>query len=376
MSDGEPGREKGGSAGGEATGGELVGSGVSRREDRALLTGEASYTDDQTAPGMAHLAFVRSERGHARIDAVDPSAARDVDGVLAVYTWDDVADSDAPGVIPIASERLDREIPGHPILARDRVRYHGEPIAAVVASDRYAARDGVEAVAVGYDPLDAVVDPAAAADESAPTLYEEAPDNVVDTSELGSREDAAAAFSAADRTVELELENNRLIPSALEPRAALARWDAGEERLAVEMTSQSPHGHRRKLAATLGMPERRIRVVAPSVGGGFGHKGHHHPGEAMAAWAAMALDRPVKWTATRSENYLAGAHGRDHRTTAGMAVDDDGTIRGLRVETVANVGGYGLGGGPAMPAWYGRLLSSQYEIPAIHCETRAVVTNT
>jgi carbon-monoxide dehydrogenase large subunit len=353
-----------------------VGTGVSRREDAALLRGEAEYTDDLSAPGMAHLTFVRSEHGHARVASVDVTAAESFDGVLGVYTWDDVEASDAPGVLPIASSRLDCDPPGHPVLARDRVRYHGQPVAAVVAETRYGARDAAEAVEVEYEPLDAVVDPVVAADEGAPTIFESAPDNVAVTSEMGDSAATDRAFEEADRTVEVELENNRLIPTALEPRAALAEWSAGDEELTVEMTSQSPHGHRRKLSNTLGLPERRIRVVSPSVGGGFGHKGHHHPGEAMAGWAAMELGRPVKWTATRSENYLAGAHGRDHRTRAELAVDDDGTIRGLRAETHAGVGGYGLGGGPAMPGWYGRLLSSQYRIPAIHCETRAVFTNT
>ncbi len=354
----------------------LVGSGVSRREDRALLTGRATFTDDRSKPGTVHLAFCRSDHGHARIESIDVSAARALDDVLAVYTWDDLAASDTPGVIPIASDRLDAEIPGHPVLARDRVRYHGEPIAAVVATDRYAARDGVNAVDVAYDPLEVVVDPNEATAPAARALYEEAGENVVNTSELGDPDTTDEAFASADHVIELELENNRLVPSALEPRAALASWDAGEERLTVEMTSQSPHGHRRKLSHTLGLPERQIRVIAPSVGGGFGHKGHHHPGEAMAAWAAMTLSRPVKWTATRSENYRAGAHGRDHRTEAAMAVDSDGRIRGIRVETAANVGAYGLGVAPAMPGWYGRLLASQYDVPAIHCETRAVVTNT
>ncbi|WP_254864501.1 xanthine dehydrogenase family protein molybdopterin-binding subunit [Halovivax gelatinilyticus] len=354
----------------------LVGTGVSRREDRALLTGAATFTDDRSEPDLAHLAFVRSEHAHARLKGVDASAALELDGVLAVYIWGDIADSESPGVIPIASDRLDAEIPGHPVLARDRVRYHGEPIAAVVATDRYAARDGVEAVEVDADPLDAVVDPLEAANHAAPTLYEAAPENVVNTSELGDRDATDETFEAAPHVVDLSLENNRLIPSALEPRAALADWNAGDERLTVEMTSQSPHGHRRKLAQTLDLPERQIRVIAPAVGGGFGHKGHHHPGEAVAAWASMRLERPVAWTATRSENYLAGAHGRDHRTDASMALDSDGRILGIRVETVANVGGYGLGGAPAMPSWYGRLLASQYDVPAIHCETRAVVTNT
>jgi carbon-monoxide dehydrogenase large subunit len=355
--------------------GALVGSDVTRREDRALLTGAAEYTDDLDAPGMAHLAIVRSEHGHARVEGIDAEAARAMDGVLGVYTWDDIEDSGTPGVLPIAADRLDCDVPGHPVLARGRVRYQGQPVAAVVAESRYRARDAARAVAAEYDPLDAVVDPVEATGADAPTIFEDAPDNVAIVSELGDHEATDEAFADADRAVELDLENNRLIPSALEPRAALARWD-GDGRLAVEMTSQSPHGHRRKLAHTLGLPERKIRVVSPHVGGGFGHKGHHHPGEAMAAWAARELDCPVKWTATRSGNYLEGAHGRDHRTRAELALDDDGTLRGLRVETHAGVGGYGLGGGPAMPGWYGRLLSSQYAIPAIHCETHAVFTNT
>lgn len=355
---------------------DLVGTGVHRREDEALLTGRGQYTDNLTAPEMTHLSFVRSEHGHARIEGIDAADAEEIEGVLGIYTWDDVEASDAPGLLPISSSALDCDVPGHPVLARDRVRYHGQPIAVVVAEERYAAAEAADAVEVTYDPLPAVVDPVDATDDDAPTIFDDAPDNVAATTELGEREPTESAFEAADHVVELELENNRLIPSALEPRAALASYDDGEERLTVEMTSQSPHGHRRKLSNTLGLPERRIRVISPDVGGGFGHKGHHHPGEAMAAWCSMALDRPVKWTATRSGNYLAGAHGRDHRTSAAIAVDDDGTVRGLRAETDAGVGGYGLGSGPAMPGWYGRLLSSQYEIPAIHCETRAVFTNT
>ena len=354
----------------------LIGCNVPRREDGALLTGRAEYTDDLSAPRMAHLAFVRSRYGHARLLDVDVTGAASLDGVLGVFTWDDVAASDSPGVLPIASDRMAGNVPGHPVLARDRVRYQGQPIAAVVAEDRYRARDGVEGVAVEYERLDAVTDPVAALGDDAPTIFEEAPNNVAATAELGDREATDWAFSDAEHVVELELENNRLIPNAVEPRAALARWNAAEERLTVEMTSQSPHGHRRKLSHTLGLPEGKIRVIVPDVGGGFGHKGHHHPGEAVASWCARELGRPVKWTATRTENYLEGAHGRDHRTRAELALDSDGTIRGLRVDTVANAGGYGLGGGATMAGWYGRLLSSQYRIPAIHCDTRSAFTNT
>ncbi|NGM70849.1 xanthine dehydrogenase family protein molybdopterin-binding subunit [Natronolimnobius sp. AArcel1] len=351
-----------------------TGTSEKRREDAVLLTGRAEYTDDHEPEGTVHLAFVRSEHGHADLEGIDTSAADAMDGVLGAYTWDDIAASSSPGRLPLSG--LERDVPAHPVLATDRVRYHGQPIAVVVAEDRYRARDAVEAVEVKYDPLEAVVDPRTAViDSDAPQLFEDAPDNLAMSAELGDAEATDEAFANADHIVDVDLENNRLIPSALEPRAAIAEYNA-EEGFTVTMTSQSPHGHRRKLAHTLGVREGEIRVIVPHVGGGFGHKGHHHPGEAMAAWCARELERPVKWTATRSENYLEGAHGRDHRTTAELALDDDGTIRGLRTEAYACAGGYALGGGARVPGWYGKLLSSQYAIDAIHCTAHSVFTNT
>ncbi|NHX35563.1 MULTISPECIES: xanthine dehydrogenase family protein molybdopterin-binding subunit [Halolamina] len=359
---------------GAAAGGESVGDSPLRREDARALRGETTYTDDFGQEAAA-LAFVRSPHAHAEVAGIDTEAAEAIDGVVAVYTWGDLAESDAPMRLPVRTGPLDCEVPGHPVLAADRVRYDGQPVAAVVAKDRYVAADGVEAVEVEYDPLPVETDPEAAASEDAPTLFEDAPDNVAAVGELGDREATDRAFAAAEEVVSVELENNRLIPSALEPRAALAEHDRTEG-FTVTMTSQSPHGHRRKLSHTLGVPERQIRVISPDVGGGFGHKGHHHPGEAMAAWAARELGESVKWTATRSANYREGAHGRDHRTTAELALDADGRFRGLRVDTHAGIGGYALGGGGAMPGWYGRLLASQYEIPAIYCRSRCVFTTT
>ncbi|WP_135854382.1 xanthine dehydrogenase family protein molybdopterin-binding subunit [Halorussus salinus] len=361
---------------GDETDESLVGEGVSRREDAALLRGEAEFTDDLRAPGMAHLALVRSECAHGDVVDVDTSEAAAREDVVAAFTWADVAASDAPGTLPLATGPLDCDPPEHPLLARDRVRYQGQPVAAVVAEDRYAAADAARAVDVTYDEREAVVDPAEATEQSAPDLFEEVPNNLALTSELGDAEETKAAFEDADRVVSLDVENNRLMPTAMEPRAALARWSAGDERLTVEMTAQAPHGERRKFAHSLGLTESDIRVVAPRVGGGFGHKNTPYPGDSLAGWAAMELGRPVKWTATRRGNYLAGNHGRDHRTRGEVAVDDDGTIRGLRVETRANAGGYGLGAGPAMPANYGTLLASQYDVPAIHCETSVAFTNT
>mgnify|MGYP000138554697 CR=1 FL=1 len=352
------------------------GAAIERREDPALLTGRARYTDDVSEPGTVHLAFARSRHAHARIEDVDVEDAAATDGVLAAFTWTDVVDAGVPGVLPVNQSLVDADVPGHPILARDRVRYHGQPIAAVVAENRAGAADGASAVDVDYDRLPATVDPVEATGAGTPTLFEDCPDNVLIEGDLGDAAATEDAFAAADRVIERELTNNRLIANAIEPRAAVATYDPSDGGLTVEMTSQAPHRHRAKLADTLGMSEGKIRVIAPDVGGGFGHKGHHHPGEAMAAVAAMELDRPVKWTATRSENYLEGAHGRDHATTAAIAVDDDGTIRGLRVDTHANVGGYALGFSPALATMYGRLLACQYDVPAIHLHSRGVCTNT
>lgn len=354
----------------------LSGQGIERREDAALLRGQAEFTDDLRHPEMAYLRFVRSDRAHAAIESIDTATTAALDGVLGVFTFADIRASGTPGVLPLVRDGLEGDIPGHPVLAIDRVRYHGQPVAAVVAEDPYRARDGAVAVDVAYRDLEPVIDPIAATRSASPSVHEGLADNVIDRSELGDEESTEQAFQHADHTVSLDLHNNRLIPSALEPRVALARYEPSVDRYTVELASQAVHGHRRKLSHTLGVPEQRIRVIAPSVGGGFGHKGHHHPGEAMAAWCARSLERPVKWTATRRGNYLEGAHGRDHQTSAEMALDEDGTIHGLRVDTHANVGGYGLGASLKMPGWYGTLLSSQYDIPAIHCTTKAVMTTT
>ncbi|MEM8931834.1 MAG: molybdopterin cofactor-binding domain-containing protein [Acidobacteriota bacterium] len=352
------------------------GASIKRREDPALVTGRGRYTDDLTRPGMAHAVIVRSPYAHAKIESIDASEALAVPGVLAVYTGLDITDGSG-GVVGTAWLLPNLVQPEHPILAKDTVRHVGDGVAVVVAEDRYVARDAADLVIVDYDPFDAVVDVDAALADGAPQVHAEAAGNVAFDWDLGDADKTAAAFEEAAHTLSAELRNNRLIPHAVEPRAALAEWDDLKGELTVTMTSQNPHVHRLLMClASIGLPEHKIRVVAPEVGGGFGSKIHHYPDEAITAWCAMKLSRPVKWVATRSETNLTDAHGRDHASTAELAFDDDGRILGLRVTTRASMGAYLSTFAPSVPTYlYGTLLSGQYDIPAIHVRTIGVFTH-
>ncbi|WP_114577411.1 xanthine dehydrogenase family protein molybdopterin-binding subunit [Saliphagus sp. LR7] len=357
---------------------DILGSAIERREDPALITGDAEYTDDIQRPGMAHMAVARSQYGHADLEGVDTSAAEEMEGVVATYTHEDLHGEDTPeggsfslptGWLLDSLEQVD-----HPILADGRVRYQGDAIAVVVAEDRYTARDAAEAVSVDYGRRDAVTDPREALDEGAPALHGE--DNVAFDWELGDSDATDEAFESASHTVSIDVENQLLVPNAMEPRAAVADYSPGSEELEVFMTSQNPHLHRLLMSGVIGHPEHKLRVKAPEVGGGFGSKIHHYADEALAAWIAKDLERPVKWTATRTETYVTDAQGRGHRTEAELAMDDDGRITGLRVDTKANLGAYLSTFAPAVPTWlYGTLLSGQYDIPAIHCSVTGAFTN-
>jgi carbon-monoxide dehydrogenase large subunit len=297
---------------------------------------------------------------------------------VAVYTAADLDAAGVPGKVPTAWLLPDIKTPDHPILARGRVRHVGDAVAVVVAEDRYTARDAAELVEVDYEPLPAVVGAVAALADGAPQLFDDVPGNVAFDWNLGDRDKTEAALAAAERTVTLQLHNQRLIPHAIEPRAALAEYDPAGGRLTLRMTSQNPHVHRLLMSlASVGLPEHKIRVIAPEVGGGFGSKIHHYPDEAVVSFCAMQLGRPVKWTADRSEANLTDAHGRDHTTRATMALDGDGRITGLKVETTAAMGAYLSTFAPAVPTYlYGTLLSGQYDIPAIWVRVVAVFTNT
>jgi carbon-monoxide dehydrogenase large subunit len=359
---------------------DILGSAIERREDPALVTGDAEYTDDIRLEDMAHVAILRSQHGHARIEDVDASDAEAMEGVVGVYTHDDLAREDTPGELPFllpVGWLLDslRNV-DHPILADGRVRYQGDAVAVVVAEDRYVAHDARDAIDVDYDRLDAVTDPAAALGGGAPELHSGADGNVAFDWEIGDAEKTDDAFESAAHTVSTEIENQLLIPNAMEPRAAVADYHPGTDELDVFMTSQNPHLHRLLMSGVIDHPEHKLRVKAPEVGGGFGSKIHHYADEALVAWAAKHLERPVKWTATRSETYQTDAQGRGHVTEAELAMDDDGNVTGMRVDTTANLGAYLSTFAPSVPTYlYGTLLSGQYDIPAIHCSVTGAFTN-
>ena len=352
---------------------DILGSAIERREDPALLTGDAEYTDDIELPKMVHAAIKRSQHAHARIDGIDTSDAEALDGVLDVITADDL---DVPGNLPTGWLLDSLEQVEHPILAGDRVRYQGDALAVVVAEERYVAHDALTRIEVDYDRLDAVTDPAEALDDDASVVHDDAGDNTAFDWEIGDAEKTDAAFADADHVVDLDVENQLLIPNAMEPRAAVADYNHSDDELAVHMTSQNPHLHRLLMSGVIDHPEHKLRVRAPDVGGGFGSKIHHYADEALAAWAAKRLERPVKWIATRSETYLTDAPGRGHDTHAEMALSDDGDILGFRVDTKANLGAYLSTFAPAVPTYlYGTLLSGQYDMPAIHCSVEGAFTN-
>lgn len=354
-----------------------TGQAVRRKEDYRFLTGRGTYTDDLVLPGMVHAAFVRSPYAHARIKAIRVEEALKAPGVLAVLTG---ADLEAEGVRPMPVGWLlpTLKIPPRPVVAKEEVNHVGEVVAVVVAETRAQAEDAALLVEVEYEPLPAAVDMRKALAPGAPEVHPTAPGNVAFTWEIGDKEAVEEAFKKAAHVVRLELKNQRLIPNAIEPRASLADYNPGTGEYTLYTTSQNPHVHRLMHAAfILGIPEHKLRVVAPDVGGGFGSKIFPYPEEAALLVAARRLGRPVKWTARRSESFVSDVQGRDHETEAELALDAEGRVLGLRVRTLANMGAYLSLFAPAVPTYlYGTLLSGQYRIPAIHAHVTGVFTNT
>lgn len=360
----------------DVTPGELVGAPIQRREDAALMTGAAEYTDDIQDPDEVYLALLRSQYAHATITAIETNAAESIDGVLEVYT---AADIEASG-IPATLDGDDFEFvtrPARRALAAEKVRYQGEPIAAVVAEDRYAAAEARDRIEVSYERLEAVVDPNTADHADAPTIHECAPDNVCVNWETGDAAGVDDAIATAAKTVEFTVTNNRVIATPMETRVALARYSTATGELDLVTATQMPHHTREHVAASLGLPEDRVRVRSPDVGGGFGVKVQSYPGHILAAWCAMQLDRPVKWKAGRAADFLSTAHSREQTATGVMALDEHGEITGVRVTTRANIGAYLTEYGAFVPTLgFGRSPTGPYDIPAFHLRVTGVFTNT
>lgn len=359
-----------------------VGESVKRVEDPRFIQGQGKYVANLQLPGMAYAAIKRSPYAHAKIKRIDVEAARKMEGVIAVYTGQDLVDgikfSGPCGAIPCGFVPPDTKVPTHHALAVDKVNHVGDGVAVVVAESPYIAYDALDLIDVDYDPLPAVVNAKDAAQEGAPQMYDEIANNTSFHWTLGDKEATDKALSEADHVVELDLVNQRLIPNAMEPRAVAAQWERFDEEMTVWTTSQNPHIIRLLLSGfTLGVPEHKLRVISPDVGGGFGSKIFHYPEEVIVPWVARALNRPVKWVASRSESFITDAHGRDHVTNCKLALKSDGTITGLYVSTWANMGAYLSTFAPLIPtALYITLFSALYKIPAIWGETWGVVTNT
>jgi carbon-monoxide dehydrogenase large subunit len=355
-----------------------IGASIRRVEDRRFITGRGRYTDDIVLPGMLYAWIVRSPHAHARIRAIRTEKARQHPGVVAVFTGKDMLDNGV-GSLPTGWQiGPDMKEPPHYALAVDKVRYMGDGVAVVIAETKAAARDAAELVEVDYEELPAVVDAAEALKEGAPLLHEDAPGNLCYVWELGDREATDRALASAYHVTKLEFVNQRLVPNAIEPRAAIGHYDPGRDELTLYTSSQNPHLIRLLLSAfVLKLPEHKVRVISPDVGGGFGSKIFHYPEEVICAWSSRKLGRPVKWTAIRSESFVSDAHGRDHITTAEMGFDREGRIVGLRVRTLANLGAYLSTFAPGIPTWlYGTLLAGQYKTPHIYVEVKGVFTNT
>jgi len=359
---------------------EGIGKSVPRKEDNRFITGKGRYTDDIKQVGQSHAYFVRSPHAHADVVSIDVEEALSAPGVIAVLTGADVT-ADGLGGLPCgwmihSKDGSEMKQPHHPVLADNRVHYLGEPVAMVIADTALEAKNAAELVVVDWAEKQAVVSVSEA--QTAPAIYDDIPQNTCYEWALGDSDAVATAMEKAAHVTRIELTNNRLIPNAMEPRAALAEYNAGSDELTLHTTSQNPHLARLILTAFVQIaPEHKLRVIAPDVGGGFGSKIFVYSEETALAWAAKKLGLTIKWTAERSEAFLADAHGRDHVTTAELAMDENGQFLAFKVKTTANMGAYLSTFASSVPTYlYGTLLAGQYRTPAIYVEVDSVFTNT
>jgi carbon-monoxide dehydrogenase large subunit len=359
-----------------------IGASMRRKEDRRFLSGRGTYVADIERPDMAFGVFVRSPHAHARLKAVDLTAALALPGVVAILTGEDLK-RDGVGGIPCGwcvtgKGGVPMKEPPHPALAQGKVRHVGDPVAFVVADTLAEARDAATAVAVEYEALPAVTDVQGALKAGAPAIFDEIPGNTCYDWDLGDLSATNAALKNAHHIARVKLVNNRLVGNPMEPRAAIGEYNRATGQHTLWTTSQFPHIVKLLMGNfVLKIPQHKLRVVAPDVGGGFGVKQFHYAEEAVVTWASVKLARPVKWVCERSEGFISDAHGRDHVTEAELGLDAAGRFLALRVRTVANMGGYLSTFGPNIPSYlYGPLLAGVYTTPAIYCEVKAVFTNT
>ena len=350
----------------------FVGARIKRREDPRLIRGLGRYVDDINLPNMLHVAILRSPYAHARIKSVDVNDARQHPGVVAVVTGSEIKDQ--IGLLPVSGGNPTLRIPKHHVLAVDKVCYAGEGVAAVVAEDRYAARDALDLIRVEYEPLPVVSDPEKALAPGSPVIHSEWPDNVAFRSDL-KHGNLTKAFKEADKIVKQRLVHQRLAPIAIETRGVLARYLSDQKELTVWSSTQIPHMLKSHLSQMLKLPENQVRVIAPEVGGGFGSKLNVYAEEGLLGYLALKLNRPVKWTEGRTENIQATIHGRGQVGEVEAAVKKDGTILGLRYKVIADIGAYHQLFTPAIPPFTGLMLSGCYKIPAISIELTAAFTN-
>ncbi len=356
-----------------------IGASVKRVEDFRFLTGNGNYTDDIDRPGQTYAYILRSPHAHAKIASLDTSAAKAASGVVAVFTGEDMQVGSLPcGWQVHSKDGTPMAEPEHPPLAKGKVRHVGDQVAVVIADSYAEAKDAAEKIEVSYEELPAVVDMASALASGAQKVHDDLENNLCYDWEIGDVAQADEAFAKAAHVTKIDIVNNRLIPNAMEPRAAVGEFDRSTGEYTLYTTSQNPHVIRLLMGAfVLQIPEHKLRVVAPDVGGGFGSKIYHYAEEAIVTWASAKVGRPIKWTAERSESFMTDAHGRDHVTHAELAMDADGKFLAFKIDTQANMGAYLSTFAPCVPTYlYATLLAGVYTTPVIYCNVRAIFTNT
>lgn len=359
-----------------------IGARVKRKEDKRFLTGKGKYTDDVRVENQAYAAFVRSPHAHATVKGIDKSAALEMEGVIDVLDGQQLTGDGIGNIICgwaiTSKDGSPMNMGAWSALATEKVRYVGDAVAVVIAESQAQARIAAEAVEVDYEILPAVASAVKALANGAPQIHDNAPGNLIYDWEIGEGAATDAALAASAHVTEISLTNNRLSPNAMEPRSAVAIFDAAEDHYTLYTTSQNPHVARLVLSAFYNVaPEHKLRVIAPDVGGGFGSKIYIYPEEITCLWASMKTGHSVKWTSDRSEAFMTDAHGRDHVSTAKIGFDENNRITGFKIDTIANFGAYMSLFSSAVPTYlYATLLSGQYDIANIHCNVRAVYTNT